>query len=131
MIKRKHFRAIILWMATVSVCFAQSLRQAADRDGILIGTAVRPSQLSEENYASTLAREFNCREGFTPEDDVLPQRLHEGIGNGALKGQFIDPDQFFAARRTYYEMAGWDPNTGRPTDSKLAELGVEGAAAGR
>jgi len=80
---------------------------------------------------NTLAREFNCREGFTPEDDVLPQRLHEGIGNGALKGQFIDPDQFFAARRTYYEMAGWDPNTGRPTDSKLAELGVEGAAAGR
>jgi len=62
MIKRKHFRAIILWMATVSVCFAQSLRQAADRDGILIGTAVRPSQLSEENYASTLAREFNMVE---------------------------------------------------------------------
>src|SRR5438105_2860174 len=80
---------------------------------------------------NTLAREFNCREGFTPEDDVLPQRLHEGIGNGALKGQLIDPDQFFAARRTYYELAGWDPNTGRPSDSKLAERAVEGAAAGR
>jgi aldehyde:ferredoxin oxidoreductase len=72
---------------------------------------------------------INNREGFTPEDDILPQRLHEGIGNGVIKGSKIDPDEFFAARRTYYEMAGWDPSTGRPT--KLAELGVEEAAAGQ
>jgi aldehyde:ferredoxin oxidoreductase len=73
---------------------------------------------------NTLARMFNVREGFTPEDDVLPQRLHEGIGNGALKGEKVDPDEFFAAGRTYYEMAGWDPHTGRPTVAKLAELGI-------
>jgi len=73
---------------------------------------------------NTLARMFNVREGFTPEDDVLPQRLHEGIGNGSLKGEKVDPDEFFAARRTYYEMAGWDPHTGRPTAAKLAELGI-------
>jgi len=77
---------------------------------------------------NTLARLFNVREGFTPEDDILPQRLHEGLGNGALKGERVDPDEFFAARRTYYEMAGWDPQTGRPTTAKLAELGVETAA---
>jgi aldehyde:ferredoxin oxidoreductase len=76
---------------------------------------------------NTLARVFNDREGFTPADDILPDRLHEGIGNGALKGQTIDRDQFLAARRTYYEMAGWDPQTGRPTATKLAELGVEDA----
>jgi len=29
------------------------------------------------------------------------------------------------ARRTYDEMAGWDPNTGTPTPAKLAELGLE------
>ena len=80
---------------------------------------------------NTLARVFNNREGFTPEDDILPQRLHEGIGNGVLKGSKVDPDEFFAARRTYYEMAGWDPSTGRPTAAKLAELGVEEAAAGQ
>jgi aldehyde:ferredoxin oxidoreductase len=74
---------------------------------------------------NTLARVFNCREGFTPDDDLLPERLHEGIGNGALEGQRIDPDEFLAARRTYYEMAGWHPETGRPTVAKLAELGLE------
>jgi aldehyde:ferredoxin oxidoreductase len=74
--------------------------------------------------ANTLARVFNVREGFTVNDDVLPQRLHEGIGNGVLKGSRVEPDKFFAARRTYYEMAGWDPETGKPTASKLAELGL-------
>jgi aldehyde:ferredoxin oxidoreductase len=80
---------------------------------------------------NTLGRVFNCREGFTPEDDLLPQRMHEGIGNGPLKGQRIDPDEFLTARRTYYQMAGWDPETGKPTTAKLAELGLEEAAAAR
>lgn len=77
---------------------------------------------------NTLARMFNVREGFTPADDVLPQRLHEGLGNGVLKGKRVDRDEFLAARRTYYEMAGWDPDTGRPRATKLAELGVEATA---
>jgi hypothetical protein len=28
-------------------------------------------------------------------------------------------------RLTGYEMAGWDPETGHPTEAKLAELAVE------
>jgi endo-1,4-beta-xylanase len=82
--KGKHFRALIVWSATVSVCFAQSLRQAADRDGILIGTAVRPSQLSEATYASTLAREFNMIEA----EDAMkwwalrPDRTHYNFDQG-------------------------------------------------
>jgi aldehyde:ferredoxin oxidoreductase len=75
--------------------------------------------------ANTLARLFNCREGFTPDDDVLPARMHEGIGNGALAGERVDPEQFLAARRLYYEMAGWDPATGRPVPARLAELEVD------
>ena len=75
--------------------------------------------------ANTMARLFNLREGLTSRDDVLPQRLHEGIGNGKLQGERVDPQQFLAARRTYYEMAGWEPETGRPTAAKLAELGIE------
>ncbi len=45
-----------------ALCLAQSLREAGDRDELLIGTAVRPSQFSENAYASTLAREFNMVE---------------------------------------------------------------------
>jgi len=78
--------------------------------------------------ANTLMRLFNCREGFTPADDVLPQRMHEGIGNGRLQGERVDPGEFLAARRLYYEMAGWNPDTGAPTDAKLADLEVDRAA---
>ena len=42
-----------------------SLREAADRAGVLVGTAVRPLQFSELAYATTLSREFNMVE---PED---------------------------------------------------------------
>jgi endo-1,4-beta-xylanase len=38
------------------------MRQKAENAGVLVGTAVRPSQLSETAYASTLAREFNMVE---------------------------------------------------------------------
>ena len=72
---------------------------------------------------NTLARVFNNREGFGPKDDILPDRLHEGIGNGVLKGSRVDRDQFLAARTTYYEMAGWG-HDGKPTATKLAELGI-------
>jgi endo-1,4-beta-xylanase len=58
-------RVIVLVLLTSIFCPAQSLRQAADRNGVLIGTAVRPAHLSETDYASTLAREFSMVE---PED---------------------------------------------------------------
>jgi endo-1,4-beta-xylanase len=59
---RYSSRLTILVLGITSICCAQSLRQAADRDGMLVGTAVRPSQLSEPAYTSTLAREFNMVE---------------------------------------------------------------------
>ncbi len=54
-------------MTITSICCAQSLRQQADDDGLLIGSAVRTAQLSEPAYASTLAREFNMVEA----DDAM------------------------------------------------------------
>jgi aldehyde:ferredoxin oxidoreductase len=77
---------------------------------------------------AALARVFNCREGFTPRDDLLPKRLHEAFTSGPLKGVRIDPETFQRALRLYYQMEGWDPETGWPTFAKLAELGIEWAA---
>jgi endo-1,4-beta-xylanase len=50
-----------------------SLRGKAERAGILIGTAVRPAQLSEGAYSTTLAREYNLVE---PEDALKWEVLH-------------------------------------------------------
>jgi len=54
--------AALLMCLAPPLLSAQTLRQAADDQGFLIGTAVRSSQLSEPAYASTLAREFNMVE---------------------------------------------------------------------
>jgi endo-1,4-beta-xylanase len=59
---KRIFSSTILASAIASLCCAQSLRQAAEADGVLVGTAIRPSQLSEAAYASTLAREFSMVE---------------------------------------------------------------------
>jgi endo-1,4-beta-xylanase len=71
---------ILLCLSVVCFAFAappapDSLRDAADHSGMLIGAAVRPAQLSEPAYAVTLAREFNMLE---PED--------------ALKWEVLRPD---------------------------------------
>jgi endo-1,4-beta-xylanase len=51
----------------------QTLRQAADEARVLIGTAVRPEQLTEQAYAATLARQYNLLE---PENAMKWDAVH-------------------------------------------------------
>jgi endo-1,4-beta-xylanase len=74
------WRALIFLLAIPAFCLGfgagvpqQSLREAAQASGMLIGTAVRPAQLSEAAYSSTLAREFNMLE---PEDVLKWEVVH-------------------------------------------------------
>ncbi len=60
-LKRVAWSAIFV-VVLCGFCAAQSLRKAADKAGVSIGTAVRSTQLSEPAYATTLAREFNMLE---------------------------------------------------------------------
>ncbi len=79
--------------------------------------------------ALALARVFNAREGFGPEDDRLAERSYGPTTGGALADGGIDRDALRSAMHTYYAMAGWDPETGVPTEAKLNELDVGWAAA--
>ena len=74
-----------------------------------------------------MLKAYNVREGFDSSDDTLPRRLFdEGlVDEGAGKGQHVDEAAFLEARRAYYEVNGWNPETGNPTDAKLRELGLE------
>ncbi len=72
-----------------------------------------------------MARAFNAREGFTAADDKLPERYFEAFDSGPLEGVSQDPDQFKSALETFYNMAGWDLESGAPTRSKLSDLGLE------
>jgi endo-1,4-beta-xylanase len=61
-VREKWLWPTIVALSICSFCGAQTLRQEADKAGLLMGTAVRPSQLSETSYSSTLAREYNLVE---------------------------------------------------------------------
>ncbi len=74
--------------------------------------------------SNVMARIFNNREGFGPEDDRLVNRWHEQMPAGPIKGQYIDKQDFRKAIDLYYEMSGWDED-GRPKRSKLIELNLE------
>jgi len=72
--------------------------------------------------ALALARVFNAREGYTAEDDILPERFYEAFTSGPLKGKGISREAMHQAIQTYYRMAGWDPERAVPTAEKLQEL---------
>ncbi len=74
------WRSFVPLLAAAGFCLGwssglreHSLREAAQGSGMLLGTAVRPAQLSEVGYSSTLAREFNMVE---PEDALKWEVVH-------------------------------------------------------
>ncbi len=70
----------------------------------------------------TLERLYNLREGFTKDDDTLPDRmLNEPVSTGPSKGFTVGLAQML---EEYYAFRGWDKN-GVPKTEKLKELSLE------
>jgi aldehyde:ferredoxin oxidoreductase len=74
------------------------------------------------------------RENRTRENDTLNEPYFEkaitclaGSATGLVNGP-IDKAKFEALKDRYYELRGWDVNTGWPTRAKLEELGLKDVA---
>lgn len=87
---------------------------------------------SEDEYLKVgeriynLERAFNCREGFSQEDDILPDRFFdEPLTVGPGKGAVLNREEFKKMLTDYYRERGWDEKTGKPTTSKLKNLGLD------
>jgi aldehyde:ferredoxin oxidoreductase len=76
-----------------------------------------------------LERMFDVRQGVSRKDDSLPKKFfEEPLQKGQYAGEVLDRDKFEAMKDEYYEIRGWDKETGIPTREKLTELGLEDAA---
>jgi aldehyde:ferredoxin oxidoreductase len=75
--------------------------------------------------AWNLKRAINNRLGLTRANDKLPKALLEPYQDGGSAG-YVPP--FTEMLEAYYTARGWDPETGKPTPKKLAELGLEWVA---
>jgi aldehyde:ferredoxin oxidoreductase len=71
----------------------------------------------------TLRHCFNLREGFTPVDIKLPDRMAgtPPQTDGPLAGITIDVDSLACE---YRQAMGWDPDSGKPEDTTLDKLGL-------
>ncbi|MDY7078359.1 MAG: aldehyde ferredoxin oxidoreductase family protein [Chloroflexota bacterium] len=70
-----------------------------------------------------LQRCYNALHGITRADDRLPRRFtEEPSPSGNAEGEIVELDLML---EEYYQLRGWDPETGWPTKEKLRELGLE------
>ncbi len=74
--------------------------------------------------ALAMARAFNYREGLRAKDDVAPWRFSTPFESGPAEGVAVPAEDVAKALALYYEMNGWDKETGAPTTGKLHELGI-------
>ena len=73
----------------------------------------------------TLERCFNTREGALRQDDVLPWRMmNDPVTDGPHKGRTTNREQLDRMLDEYFQMHGWDAQTGIPTPETLEELGL-------
>lgn len=70
-----------------------------------------------------LERIYNMREGFTRNDDFLPDRFYKKAGLEDASGKHIDRIHYDKALTEYYQHRGWT-GEGVPEDDKLKELGL-------
>jgi aldehyde:ferredoxin oxidoreductase len=72
----------------------------------------------------TMARAYNAREGFSIKDDTLPNRFFTPINAKDSISKPICKEELSKGVRLYYEMMGWNPETGFPEFAKFEELGL-------
>ena len=70
----------------------------------------------------TLRQAFNAREGLSPDDFKLPERLTAPASVGPSANIRID---FDSLKSGYFAAMGWDLKSGRPYPQVLIELGLD------
>ena len=70
-----------------------------------------------------LQRAFNAREGIGRAQDKLPKKMFQALKGGESDGISLDEAEIETALDLYYQLAGWEIETGMPTKEKLEALG--------
>jgi len=72
-----------------------------------------------------MMRAFNIREGFTAEDDDMPQKMFTPLTGGITNGFSVDKEAFKKARAFYYAMAGWTAKNNAPETYRLLSVNLD------
>jgi aldehyde:ferredoxin oxidoreductase len=81
-------------------------------------------QVSERSI--NMARIFNLREGFTNNDDTMPEIFYEDFKGGKLNNTgAINRNDFEKAIKIRYSLMNWDEKNSVPNKGKLIDLGLD------
>ena len=126
--KARMVRYAMLWRVLDNLtgfCMFQAWtpQQKADIIGAATGwnTSIMELWRAAER-AYDMARAFNAREGFGPEDDLLHRRFFKPVPKGPKSDKAPTEEQFRMALHDFYGLMGWDPETAAPTRAKLEDL---------
>ena len=122
----EDFSAILdslIWCKFLRKAFDDFWQESADSLSLITGWDVQPDELKRAGERiNNLKKLFNVREGWTREDDTLPERtLTEPLPDGVAAGVGLSNDDLQMMVSAYYCTRGWNAD-GTIPDSKLAEL---------
>jgi len=83
-----------------------------------------PDALIIGRRAINQLRVFNFRHGLDPSLEVPSVRYGSTPTDGPAEGKAIEP-HFKFMKGFYFELVGWDPETGKPLPQTLEKLGLE------
>jgi aldehyde:ferredoxin oxidoreductase len=112
---------------TVGMCFFLRYDDPKMLDIVnaVTGWGMSQQELTDVGERSlAMARLFNEREGFTADDDRLPQQAMRAHVSGPLSKVRLDDADMTAQVRAYYAGRGWDEQ-GHPKRETLERLGIE------
>ena len=73
----------------------------------------------------TLERCIDAREGISRQEDTLPARFFQPFDTGKNQGKALDVKKMEEMKSTYYQLRGWNSETGLPTEDTLVNLNLE------
>jgi len=116
----------LIWCKFLRKAFDDFWSESADSLGLITGWDISPDDLRKAGERiNNLKKEFNVREGWTFDDDTLPDRvLTEPLPDGAAAGVGLSEEDLQMMVSAYYQARGWNPD-GTIPNSKLIELELE------
>jgi aldehyde:ferredoxin oxidoreductase len=117
---------------SIGLCLFPARETAMEEPMLSLLSAITGREYDKAGFSKTgerifnLEKMFNYREGFLREDDRLPDRFFEDAFTiGPKKGAVLDRNQFDAMLTRYYKDRGWDPDTTKPGEPRLRQLGLD------
>ena len=106
-------------------------------DYVALMNSAMGTDLTEEALFYAARRSYNLEKAFNTlhakfdrKDDYPPERfMKEPVKSGPYKGFRCEKEKFDKMLDEFYELLGWDKNTGLQTERSLKELKMENVAA--